>query len=174
MGAAPSCCGRSGRGARWQHIREYAALSDRDGGLRGPASSQPQDARLMPARYVRPYQRRFHYHLRSSGENTKARGYLGHELRVAARSGLWPLHWQDSKNFRSLPLRSRLTEIHQFPDGTIVETFHRHAVLELLDRDLAGEAVVGAVKADQPGDDPLEQRRPVGEDGLQDGRLALE
>src|SRR3984893_16921044 len=83
-------------------VREYAALSDRDGGLRGRASSQPQDARLMPARYVRPYQRRFHYHLRSSGENTKARGYLGHELRVAARSGLWSLHWQDSKNFRSL------------------------------------------------------------------------
>src|ERR1700738_3756919 len=85
-----------------QHVREYAALSDRDGSLRGRASSQPQDARLMPARYVRPYQRRFHYHLRSSGENTKARGYLGHELRVAARSGLWPLHWQDSKNFGSL------------------------------------------------------------------------
>src|ERR1700694_4199879 len=36
-------------------VREYAALSDRDGGLRGRASSQPQDARLMPARYVRPY-----------------------------------------------------------------------------------------------------------------------
>src|ERR1700694_5041752 len=71
-------------------------------------------------------------------------------------------------------LRSRLTEIHQFPDGTIVETFHRHAILELLDRDLAGEAVIGAVKADQPGNDPLEQRRAVGEDGLQDGLLALE
>src|SRR6202158_760607 len=65
MGAAPSCCGRSGRGARWQHVREYAALSDRDGGLRGRASSQPQDARLMPARYVRPY---------SNGQKTAFRG----------------------------------------------------------------------------------------------------
>jgi hypothetical protein len=40
-----------------------------------------------------------------------------------------------------------------------VETLHAHAPLELLDRDLAGEAVIGAVKADQLGDDPLEQRR---------------
>src|ERR1700676_111249 len=74
----------------------------------------------------------------------------------------------------SRPLRSRLAEIHQFPDRTIVEAFHTHAPLELLDRDLAGEAVIGAVKADQPGDDPLEQRRAVSEDGLQDGLLALE
>jgi hypothetical protein len=29
---------------------------------------------------------------------------------------------------------ARLTEIHQFPDGTIVETLHTHAALELLDR----------------------------------------
>src|ERR1700687_3789465 len=36
-------------------VREYAALSDRDWGLRGRASSQPPAARLMPARYVRPY-----------------------------------------------------------------------------------------------------------------------
>ena len=71
-------------------------------------------------------------------------------------------------------LRSRLREIHQLPDGTIVETLHAHAPLELLDRDLAGEAVIGAVEADQPGDDPLEQRRAVGEDSLQDGLLALE
>src|ERR1700681_4656956 len=71
-------------------------------------------------------------------------------------------------------LRSRLAEIHQFPDGTIVETLHAHAALELLDRDLAGEAVIGAVKADQPGDDPLEQRRAVGEDGLHNGLFALE
>jgi hypothetical protein len=56
----------------------------------------------------------------------------------------------------------------------IVETLHAHAPLELLDRDLAGEAVIGAVKADQLGDDPLEQRRAVGEDGLQNGLLALE
>ena len=45
----------------------------------------------------------------------------------------------------------------------IFETLHAHAPLELLDRDLAGEAVIGAVKADQLGDDPLEQRRAVGE-----------
>jgi hypothetical protein len=60
-------------------------------------------------------------------------------------------------------LTSRLAEIHQFPDGTIVETLHTHAPLEPLDRDLAGEAVIGAVKADQPGDDPLEQRPAGGE-----------
>src|ERR1700737_1254397 len=71
-------------------------------------------------------------------------------------------------------LKSRLAEIHQLPDGTIVETLHTRVPLELLDRDLAGEAVIGAVKADQPGDDPHEQRRAVGEDGLQDGLLALE
>src|ERR1700738_4258131 len=71
-------------------------------------------------------------------------------------------------------LGSRLAEIHQLPDGTIVETLHAHAPLELLDRDLAGEAVIGAVEADQPGDDPLEQRRAVGEDSLSDGLLAFE
>src|SRR6202022_2425683 len=71
-------------------------------------------------------------------------------------------------------LTSRLAEIHQLPDGMIVETLHTHAPLELLDRDLADEAVIGAVKADQPGDDPLEQRCAVGEDGLQDSLLALE
>jgi hypothetical protein len=43
-----------------------------------------------------------------------------------------------------------------------------------LDRHLAREAVVGAVKADQPGDDPPQERRPVGRNGLQDGSLALE
>jgi hypothetical protein len=32
----------------------------------------------------------------------------------------------------------------------IFETLHTQAPLELLDRDLAGEAVIGAVKADQP------------------------
>jgi hypothetical protein len=51
--------------------------------------------------------------------------------------------------------RSCLAEIHQFPDGAIFETLHRHVPLEILDRDLAGEAVVGAVKANQPGYDPL-------------------
>jgi hypothetical protein len=51
---------------------------------------------------------------------------------------------------------SRLAEIHQFPDGTIVETLHTHAALELLDRDLPGETVIGTIKADQPGHDPLE------------------
>src|SRR3982074_974860 len=33
--------------------------------------------------------------------------------------------------------RSCLSEIHQFPDGAIFETLHRHVPLELLDRDLA-------------------------------------
>src|ERR1700730_14300217 len=71
-------------------------------------------------------------------------------------------------------LRSRLAEIHQLPDRTIVETLHAHAVLELLDRDLAGKAVIGAVKADQPGDDALQKRHAVGENGLQNGFFALE
>jgi hypothetical protein len=34
--------------------------------------------------------------------------------------------------------------------------------------------VVGAVEADQAGDDPLDQQRTLGEDGLQDGPLTLE
>src|ERR1700686_5513753 len=33
-------------------------------------------------------------------------------------------------------LRSRLAEIHQFPDGSILETLHPHVPVELLDRDL--------------------------------------
>jgi len=37
-------------------------------------------------------------------------------------------------------LRPCLNETHQFPDGTIVETLHAFASLELLDHDLAGEA----------------------------------
>jgi hypothetical protein len=43
---------------------------------------------------------------------------------------------------------ARLAEIHQFPDRTIVEMLHTHVPLELLDRDFAREAVIGAVKAD--------------------------
>jgi hypothetical protein len=43
-----------------------------------------------------------------------------------------------------------------------------------LDRQLAREAVMGAVKADQPGDDQPQERPPVGRNGLQDGFLALE
>src|SRR5258705_4733748 len=79
------------------------------------------------------------------------------------------------RSFRTLGLEiARLAEIHQFPDGAVFEMLHAHAPLEPLHRDLAGEAVIGAVKADQPGDDPLEQRRAVGEDGLQNGLLALE
>src|ERR1700738_2960064 len=77
------------------------------------------------------------------------------------------------QDFRSLGLRPRLAEIHQFPDGTIVETLHACAPLELLDRDFASEAVIGAIKADQPSDDPLEQRRAFGEDGLKNGLFAL-
>src|ERR1700745_4293439 len=75
---------------------------------------------------------------------------------------------------RSLRAGSRLTKIHQFPDGTIVEMLNTHIALEFLDRNLAGEAVIGAVKADQPGDDPLQKRHAVSENGLQDGLLALE
>ena len=52
-------------------------------------------------------------------------------------------------------LRSRaLPKIHQFPDGTIVATLHTHTQLELLDRYLAGKAVIGAVKADEPASIP--------------------
>jgi hypothetical protein len=52
-------------------------------------------------------------------------------------------------------LRARaLPKIHQFPDGTIVEALHTHTQLELLDRYLAGKAVIGAVKADEPASIP--------------------
>jgi hypothetical protein len=77
---------------------------------------------------------------------------------------------ENCKNFRSLRpevVSFRNTSVPRWRDL-------RKAPLEILDRDLAGEAVVGAVKADQPGYDPLKQRRTLGEDGLQDGLLALE
>src|SRR4030081_2132237 len=78
------------------------------------------------------------------------------------------------RNFRPLRAGSRLAEIHQFPDRPVVETLHTSAPLELLDRYLARKAVIGAVKADQAGDHPFQKRHAVGEDGLQNGLLALE
>jgi hypothetical protein len=40
--AVPSCCGRSGHGARWNAARQPADVLDQYGGLRRRASSQSQ------------------------------------------------------------------------------------------------------------------------------------
>ena len=54
-------CGKSGRVASGSAARQYTALPDRHGSLCRRASPEPQtrslgrDARLMPAKYVRPY-----------------------------------------------------------------------------------------------------------------------
>jgi hypothetical protein len=54
-------CGRNGRTAKWKRGSPTCHLLDRDGSLRRRPSSQSQaaglvhDARLMPAKYVRPY-----------------------------------------------------------------------------------------------------------------------
>src|SRR5208283_5222770 len=82
--------------------------------------------------------------------------------------------WNGELRRHLLLLGSRFAEIHQFPDGSIFEPFNALTPLELLDRDLADESVIGAVETDQPSDNPLEKRRALGEDGLQNGRLALE
>src|SRR5260221_8975064 len=66
------------------------------------------------------------------------------------------------------PPRSTLFPYTTLFRSMIFETLRTQALLELLDRDLAGEAVIGAVKADQPGDDPLQKRiiaRLIGFDG---------
>ena len=75
------------------------------------------------------------------------------------------------------PVRERGTgpsEVHQFPDGMTGKVLPGHVLLELLNRDLPREAVIGRIEADQLGDDAFEERRPVGEDGLQDGLLPPE
>jgi len=47
--------------------------------------------------------------------------------------------------------------MHQILDRAIVETLHTQTPLKLLDRDLACETVISAVKAGQPGGDPLQE-----------------
>jgi len=60
---APICCGKNGRVASGSAARNNAALPDRHGSLRRRTSPEPQariaghDARLMPAKYVRPIAR---------------------------------------------------------------------------------------------------------------------
>src|SRR5260221_10015647 len=70
--------------------------------------------------------------------------------------------------------RPRLAEIHQLTYGMVIENLHAHVLLKFLDRDFAGEAVIGAIEADHLGDDALDERRSLGEDGLQNGLLPLE
>jgi hypothetical protein len=71
-------------------------------------------------------------------------------------------------------LRSGPAEIHQFPNRVAIKPLNPGVPLKPFDRYLAREAVVGAVKSNQPGDDPLQERRAVGKNGLQDSSLALE
>src|SRR5258708_34551352 len=52
--------------------------------------------------------------------------------------------------------------------------FHVHVLPEFFDRDFAREAVIGAIEADDLGDQTLDERRSLGEDGLQNRLLPLE
>jgi len=48
-----------------------------------------------------------------------------------------------------------------------IENLHAYVLRKFLDRDFAGEAVVGAIEADDLGDQALDERCSLGEDGLQ-------
>jgi hypothetical protein len=56
----------------------------------------------------------------------------------------------------------------------VIENLHAYVLRKFLDRDFAGEAVVGAIEADDLGDQALDERCSLGEDGLQNGLLPLE
>jgi hypothetical protein len=71
-------------------------------------------------------------------------------------------------------LRYGPAEIHSVPNRVAIESFNTGVPRKPLDRHVAREAMVGAVKADQPSDGPRQEWRPVGRNGLQDGFLALE
>ena len=47
----------------------------------------------------------------------------------------------------------------------VIESLHAHVLLKFLHRDFAREAVIGAIEANDPGDQALDERRSVGEDG---------
>src|SRR6267154_4231919 len=73
-----------------------------------------------------------------------------------------------------VPLRPRLAEIHQLPYGMVIESLHAHVLLKFLDRDFAVETVIGAIEANDLGDQALDERRSIGEHGLQNCLLPLE
>ena len=56
----------------------------------------------------------------------------------------------------------------------VIENLHAHVLLKFLDRDFAGEAVIGAIEANDLGDQALYERRSLGEDVLQNCLLPLE
>jgi len=54
--------------------------------------------------------------------------------------------------------------------STRTENLHAHVLLKFLDRDFAREAVIGAIEANDPGDQALDERLSLGKDGLQNCR----
>jgi hypothetical protein len=56
----------------------------------------------------------------------------------------------------------------------VIENLHAHVLLKFLDRDFAREAVIGAIEANDPGDQALDERLSLGKDGLQNCLLPLE
>jgi hypothetical protein len=56
----------------------------------------------------------------------------------------------------------------------VIEKLHADVFLELLDRDLARKAVIGAVEPDDLGDQALDERQPLREYGLQNCLSPLE
>ena len=56
----------------------------------------------------------------------------------------------------------------------VIENLHAHVLLKFLDCDFAREAVIGAIEANDLGDQALDERRSLGEDGLQNCLLPLE
>src|ERR1035437_7745358 len=69
---------------------------------------------------------------------------------------------------------SRLTEIHQLPYGMVIENLHAHVLLKFLDRDFAREAVIGAIEANDLGEQSLNQWHFLPENSLQNCLLPLE
>jgi len=49
----------------------------------------------------------------------------------------------------------------------VIEDLHAHVLLRFLDRDFAREAMIGAIEANDLGDQTLDEWRSLGEDGLQ-------
>src|SRR5450759_436213 len=74
----------------------------------------------------------------------------------------------------TLVAASRLTEIHQLPYGMVIENLHAHVLLKFLDRDFAREAVIGAIEANDLGEQSLSQWHFLPENGLQNCLLPLE
>jgi hypothetical protein len=55
-----------------------------------------------------------------------------------------------------------------------IHSLHAHVALKFLDRDFARKAVIGAIEADDPGDQAFDERRSLAENGLQNCLLPLE